>query len=204
MGYILSSEGLSLNMRRWTLFWIWSHLPTQVKYVAFWVLLLTVVNLFQILKLLLNHWGNKLARKLILYVKEESIFRKTFTSKAPVLLFFHPTFETKIVAVDSKQSLGAILLQKTLKIVFFQPVAFGSCLLLNAEARYSETEREGLAVIFSCEQFKDFMYEMRFMTVTDHKPLLNLRSPFYSELPINWWSEADLGLLQHPRWSALW
>ena len=37
---------------------------------------------------------------------------KTFIFKAPVLSYFHPAFETKIVVDTSKQCLGAFFLQK--------------------------------------------------------------------------------------------
>ena len=83
---------------------------------------------------------------------------KTFISKAPVLSYFHQAFETKILADASKQGLGAVLLQKDPANGFFQPVAFSSCSSLNVETIYSETEREALAVVFSCEQFKNCVY----------------------------------------------
>ena len=71
--------------------------------------------------------------------KQESAFSKIkiFISKAPVLSYFHPAFETKIVADASKQGLGAALLQKNPENSFFQPVAFASRSLSDAETRYS-------------------------------------------------------------------
>ena len=97
--------------------------------------------------------------------------------------YFHPAFETKIVADASKRGLGAVLLQKNPANSFFQPVTFASRSLSNAETRYSQTEREALAVIFSCERFKNFVYGLRFTIVTDHKPLLKLYSPPCSDPP---------------------
>ena len=44
----------------------------------------------------------------------------TSISKAPVLLYFHPVLETKIVVDTSKQGLGAGLLQKTPKNSVFR------------------------------------------------------------------------------------
>ena len=63
--------------------------------------------------------------------EQESAFTKikTFISKAPVLSYFHSTFETKIVANASNQGLGAALLQINPVNSFFQPVAFASCSL---------------------------------------------------------------------------
>ena len=61
---------------------------------------------------------------------------------------------------------------------------------MDAEKRYSQTEREALAVVFSCERFKNYVYGLRFTVVTDHKPLLKLYSPSCSEPPtcIHRWS----------------
>ena len=86
--------------------------------------------------------------------EQESAFSKikTFIFKASVLLYFHPAFETKIVAGASKQGLGAVLLQKNPANSVFQPVAFASHSLADAETRYSQTEIEALAVVFSCER----------------------------------------------------
>ena len=46
--------------------------------------------------------------------EQESAFSKikTFISKAPVLSYFHPAFETKTFIDASKQGLGAVFLQK--------------------------------------------------------------------------------------------
>ena len=112
------------------------------------------------------------------------------SSKASVLSYFHPAFETKIVADASKQGLGAALLQKNPANSFFQPVPFASRSLSNAETRYSQTEREALAVVFSCEKCKNYEYGLRFTIVTNHKPLLKLYSPSCSEPPtrIHRWS----------------
>ena len=76
--------------------------------------------------------------------EQESAFNKikTFISKGSVLSYFHPAFEKQIVADARKQGLRAALLQKKPANSFFQPVAFASPSLLDAETRYSQTERE--------------------------------------------------------------
>ena len=50
-------------------------------------------------------------------------------------------------------------------------VQFASRSLSNVESRYSQTEREALAVVFGCEHFHMFLYGNPFVVVTDHKPL---------------------------------
>ena len=53
-----------------------------------------------------------------------SKINKTFITKAPVLSYFHPVLETKIVADASKQSLVAVLLLKNPEMVFFNQQLF--------------------------------------------------------------------------------
>ena len=71
--------------------------------------------------------------------EQESAFSKIkiFISKAPVLLYSHTAFKTKIVADASKQGLGAVLLLKNPENSVFQPVASASCSLSDAQTRYS-------------------------------------------------------------------
>ena len=76
---------------------------------------------------------------------------KSFISRAPVLSYFHSTFETKTVADTSKQGLGAVLLQKNPENSVFQPVAFATRSLSHGETIYFQTETEALAVVFPCE-----------------------------------------------------
>ena len=82
------------------------------------------------------------------------------------------------------------MLQKNSEHSVFQPVAFVSRSLSDAETRYSQSERDALAVVFSCERFKNYVYGLRFTVVIDHKPLLKLYSPSCSEPPtrIHRWS----------------
>lgn len=48
--------------------------------------------------------------------------------------------------------LGAILSQKQADGLF-KPVYYSSCALANVERRYSQTEREVLAMVLACEKF---------------------------------------------------
>ena len=110
--------------------------------------------------------------------EQENAFTKikTLISEAPVLTYFHPKSETKVITGANKQGLGAVLLQKN-ENGLFQPIAFASRSLTDVESRYSQTEREALAVVFSCERFKNYVYGLKFTIATDHKPLLKLYSP---------------------------
>ena len=53
---------------------------------------------------------------------------------------------------------------------------YGSAALTPVQKRYSQTEREGLAVLWGCEHFNHYLYDRHFIVSTDHKPLLNMLS----------------------------
>ena len=194
MGHILSSEGLFPEPKKMN-FILNMKPPSNTSEVRSFLGLVTycgkfIPNFATVTESL--RWLTSQKADFIWNWEQESAFSKikTFISKAPVLSYFHLGFETKIVAGARKQGLGAVLLQKTPKNSVFQPVAFASRSLSDAETRYSQTEREALAVVFSCERFKNYVYELRFTVVTDHKPLLKLYSPSCSEPPtrIHRWS----------------
>ena len=53
-------------------------------------------------------------------------------------------------------------------------VAYASRTLSPVEHRYSQIEREGLAIMFGCLRFEMYLLGRQFTIVTDHKPLLPL------------------------------
>ena len=53
-----------------------------------------------------------------------------------------------------------------------RPVAYASKSLTEAECRYANIERELLAVLFSVEHLKHFVYARDVTIISDHKPLL--------------------------------
>ena len=71
--------------------------------------------------------------------------------------------------------LGAILLQRTKGAV--RPVAYASRTLTDVERRYSQTEKEALAVVWACERFHIYLYGKPFTLFTDHKPLEIIYNP---------------------------
>jgi hypothetical protein len=51
------------------------------------------------------------------------------------------------------------------------PVAYASRLLQKTERNYSTIERELLAIVWNCKQFRQYIWGRKFTIVTDHKPL---------------------------------
>ena len=56
----------------------------------------------------------------------------------------------------------------------WHPVAFASRALSKTERRYSQIEKETLAVVYASERFNQFVYRRRFLVESDHKPLQSI------------------------------
>ena len=100
---------------------------------------------------------------------------KDALTSSEVLAFYNPNAETKLIVDASGVGLGAILCQKQ-DDDSFRPVSYASRALDDVEQRYSQTEREALSVLYSCQKFHHYIYDMNIEIVTDHKPLLSLFS----------------------------
>jgi len=92
--------------------------------------------------------------------------KKALTS-SPVMEYFDPHKHTKLIVDASPVGLGAILMQEHV-------VAYGSRALSDTESRYSQTERELLAIVWAVEHFHLYVYGSSFLVQTDHKPLLGI------------------------------
>ena len=97
-----------------------------------------------------------------------------------VVAHYNQAAETELKVDASPVGLGAILLQRSGDSV--RPVAYASRTLTDVERRYSQTEKEALAVVWACERFHIYLYGKLFTLYTDHKPLELIYSP-KSKLP---------------------
>ena len=103
------------------------------------------------------------------------------------------------IQVDASQvGLGAALLQNN------KPVAFASKALTDAECRYTNIEREMLAVVFGAGQFCTYIYGWSFMIKSDHKLLESISRKNLADTPA--WLQCmmlclqgyDLTIYYHP------
>ena len=84
------------------------------------------------------------------------------------LRYFDPS-QCTVVQVDaSGDGLGGVLLQNG------QPVVFVSRKLTLSETRYSQLEREFLAIVFTLTCLKTYLLGVNFVVQTDHRPILGL------------------------------
>ena len=57
-----------------------------------------------------------------------------------------------------------------------RPVAYASCSLSAAECKYSQLDRETLAIMFGVSKFHQYLYGRHFLIYSDHKPLMHIFS----------------------------
>ena len=103
--------------------------------------------------------------------EQQESFRelKRRLAQAETLSYFDRDAKTKIVCDASPVGLGAILLQEHKGED--RVICYASRRLTEVERRYSQTEKEALAVVWSCERFHVYLYGRHFELWTDHKPL---------------------------------
>ena len=105
--------------------------------------------------------------------KREAAFQAILKEiKSPRMLqHFDPAKKTEVIVDASPVGLCAILAQED------RPVLFVIRKLSKVETRYSQTEREALAVVWSCERLHFYLYGIDFVVLSDHQPLEILYSP---------------------------
>ena len=86
------------------------------------------------------------------------------------MAYFNPQLKTEVVVDASPVGLCAMLVQHNDTTSFL--VALASRSLSDVEQRYSQTEREALAVTWGIQHFHMHLYGGSFEVATDHKPLL--------------------------------
>jgi hypothetical protein len=98
---------------------------------------------------------------------------KNTLATVPCMSYFDKNKETFVTVDASPVGISAILSQK-LKHGDSnnqQIIAYASRALSETEKRYSQTEKEALAIVWAVEHFHLFLFGSEFSLVTDHKPL---------------------------------
>ena len=85
---------------------------------------------------------------------------KVELTSSPVLVWYNPAAETKIIEDASAYGVGAVLLRKHNDD--WKPVAYASRSMTETEARYAQIEKEALATTWACERFTDYILGKQF------------------------------------------
>ena len=93
---------------------------------------------------------------------------KQVITTLPVLTYFDKTKKHTIQCDASKKGLGAVLLQES------RPVMYMSRALTETEQRYSNTERELLAIVFALERLNHYIFGRTITVQSDHQPLQSI------------------------------
>ena len=85
---------------------------------------------------------------------------KNIISSAPVLTLFDIQKKHRVTSDASKHTLGAALLQE--EKGEWQPVAYASRKMTEAEQRYGQIEKEALAITWACEKFDFYLQAFKY------------------------------------------
>ena len=102
--------------------------------------------------------------------EQQSAFKaiKQVIMTLPVLAYFDKTKKHTIQCNASKRGLGAVLLQES------KPVMYVSRALTETEQRYSNIEKELLAIVFALERLNHYTFGRTITVQSDHQPLQSI------------------------------
>ena len=108
------------------------------------------------------HWGREQEKAFCIAMSQ-------LTSET-LLVHFDPTLQLALSCDASPYGLGAVL-SHVCEDGSDKPIAYASRSLAPAEKKYSQLEKEGLAIVFGVKKFHQYLYGWKFVVHSDHKPL---------------------------------
>ena len=108
-------------------------------------------------------------------VSEEKAFQavKKLLQSSRVLVHFDPSLPLILSCDASPYGLGAVLSHK-MPTGEERPVGFASRTLTTTELKYSQLDKEALAIVFGVKKYHSYLYGRQFVLKTDHKPLTHI------------------------------
>ena len=101
-----------------------------------------------------------------------------------MLVYFNRGAPIEVIADASPVGLGAVLVQEVGGER--RAVCYASRSLSDTKRRYRQTEKEALALVWSCERFNSYLYGVpKFDLVTDHQALENHLWPYLEAIRAN-------------------
>jgi transposase InsO family protein len=113
---------------------------------------------------------------------EEAAFTKIkeIISSTKTLEYFNTAATTELYVDAGPNGLGSVLMQRVSEHEVPKPIAYASRSLTATEGRYSQLEKEMLAIIWACEHFHLYVYGAPITIFSDHKPLVQIFANPYS------------------------
>lgn len=94
---------------------------------------------------------------------------KCVLSSDSILSYFNPKDKTCVIADASPVELGAVLIQFGDNIP--RDISYANKGLWDTEKKYSQIEKEALALVWAVKRFEMYVRGIKFDLITDHKPL---------------------------------
>ncbi|GJY15223.1 reverse transcriptase domain-containing protein [Tanacetum coccineum] len=117
-------------------------------------------------------------------VESFNILKKKL-SEAPILVAPDWDLPFEIMCNASDYVVGAVLGKRKTK--HFQPIHYASKTMTDAQAYYTTTEKELLAVVYAFEKFRPYLVLSKTIVYTDHSALKYLLAKQYAKLRLLWW-----------------
>ncbi|GJR79495.1 reverse transcriptase domain-containing protein [Tanacetum coccineum] len=113
-----------------------------------------------------------------------NILKKKLT-EAPILVAPDWDLPFEIMCDASDYAVGAVLGQRKTK--HFQPIHYASKTMMDAQAHYTTTEKELLAVVYAFEKFRPYLVLSKTIVYTDHSALKYLLAKQDAKPRLLWW-----------------
>ncbi|GKA03902.1 reverse transcriptase domain-containing protein [Tanacetum coccineum] len=117
-------------------------------------------------------------------IKAFNILKKKLT-EAPILVAPDWDLPFEIMCDASDYAVGAVLGQRKTK--HFQPIHYASKTMTDAQAHYTTTEKELLAVVYAFEKFRPYLVLSKTIVYTDHSALKYLLAKQDAKPRLLWW-----------------
>ncbi|GJU92418.1 reverse transcriptase domain-containing protein [Tanacetum coccineum] len=117
-------------------------------------------------------------------IKSFNSLKKKLT-EAPILVAPDWDLPFEIMCDASDYAIGAVLGQRKTK--HFQPIHYASKTMTDAQAHYTTTEKELLAVVYAFEKFRPYLVLSKTIVYTDHSTLKYLFAKKDAKPRLLWW-----------------